>query len=142
MVTLSDGKVILFGGEDDAQNMYNDLFAYDSGQWNPITVINTPPQERKNQSAWFFDGKVYIHGGVGKNSQPFDDLWRYDPTTGEWVEVQIAGNKPSARRKLSNAARQCTTHVRPECTRDVQPSCTNNVQPSCTRLTAHLPHAR
>ncbi len=74
MVTLPDGKVILFGGEDDAQNIYNDLFAYDSGQWSPIPAAGTPPKERKNQSAWLLDGRLYIHGGVGKNSQHFDDL--------------------------------------------------------------------
>jgi len=93
MTTLPDGRILLFGGEDDAQNIYNDLFAYDSKQWSPITSTNTSPAARRNQVTWYRDGKLYIHGGVAKNHELLDDLWAFDVAKKEWAAVQTTGEK-------------------------------------------------
>ena len=97
MTTLPDGRILLFGGEDDPQNIYNDIFAYDSKQWSPITSVNTPPAARRNQTTWYRDGKLYIHGGVAKNHEMLDDLWAFDIAKKQWAEVQTGANKPLPR---------------------------------------------
>jgi len=97
MTTLPDGRILLFGGENDAQNIYNDLFAYDSKQWSPISSTNTPPAARRDQVTWYRDGKLYIHGGVAKNHEMLDDLWAFDVAKKEWAKMQTGTTKPPAR---------------------------------------------
>jgi len=97
MTTLPDGRILLFGGEDDAQNIYNDLFAYDSEEWTPVTALNTPPAARRNQCVWYHDGRMYIHGGVAKNHEVLEDLWAFDIAKKEWSELQTGGTKPAPR---------------------------------------------
>lgn len=96
LTTLPDGKVLLFGGENSSQDMYNDLYSYDNGQWGPITPASPPPTPRKGHSTWYINGKVYVHGGKGK-SQAMGDLWSYDVASREWKEVQTTGLKPQPR---------------------------------------------
>jgi hypothetical protein len=96
MTTLPDGRILLFGGEDDAQNIYNDLFAYDSKQWSPITSTNASPAARRNQETWYRDGKLYIHGGVAKDHEMLDDLWAFDVAKREWAQIQTGTTKPIA----------------------------------------------
>lgn len=95
--TLPDGKILLFGGESIAQDMYNDLHSYDGGEWTLVTPTTTAPPARSRHCAWFTNGKFYVHGGIGNNFQPINDLWNYDPTTKEWTPIDMAGNHPSAR---------------------------------------------
>lgn len=95
IVTLPDGRVLVFGGEN-SQDMYNDLFAYDSGQWRPLPLANQPPAERTDHCLWYGNNKVYVHAGKSK-TQFFNDLWSYDLQTNQWTEIQTGGTKPSAR---------------------------------------------
>ncbi|HQO35072.1 MAG TPA: kelch repeat-containing protein, partial [bacterium] len=97
MATLPDGRVVLFGGEDDAQNMYNDLFSYESEQWSPVTATDFTPAQRRNQVVWFHDGALYIHGGVAKNHEMLEDLWAFDLAKQKWEEMQTGTTKPFAR---------------------------------------------
>jgi hypothetical protein len=97
MMTLPDGKILLFGGEDEAVNMFSNLFAYENGQWTSIAPSNAPPSARRNQSSWIFDGKMYIHGGVGKDHRMMDDLWSYNTVTREWSEIPTGSTKPAPR---------------------------------------------
>ena len=55
---LPDGKILLFGGEGNAQELYNDLHAYDNGQWTLVTPANPAPPARRSQCAWYANGKI------------------------------------------------------------------------------------
>jgi len=96
MVTLPDGRVFLFGGEDAQDVLMNDLSELDSYAWNAITPNNSPPPIRKDHQAWARDDLMYIYGGYGENGA-LDDMWSYNSTTNIWQEEQISGPRPSAR---------------------------------------------
>jgi N-acetylneuraminic acid mutarotase len=69
-----NGSLIFFGGEDDSHNMFNDLYLYNQGNWNPLEGRNPPPA-RRDHAAWVANNKLYVHGGQGTNYETvFDDL--------------------------------------------------------------------
>ncbi|MCD6456104.1 MAG: hypothetical protein J7K81_04875 [Methanophagales archaeon] len=43
MVTLPDGRVMLFGGEGYQGDLKDDLFVYDANGWNTVDPENDPP---------------------------------------------------------------------------------------------------
>ena len=91
---LPDGRVICYEGVED---IYNDLFAYDNGEWNALVPTTTPPPPRKHCGSWSGNGKLYINGGE-KNTRPYclNDTWNYDTATGEWSQISTT-NTPAAR---------------------------------------------
>jgi N-acetylneuraminic acid mutarotase len=97
LTPLPNENIFLFGGQESAQKMYNDLHSYNNGQWTPVTPDNNAPPERSNHCAWYLNGKLYVQGGVTETQGPLNDLWNYDPVTKEWTMVNVTGNKPSAR---------------------------------------------
>lgn len=95
LVTLPDGRVIMFGGQGENNTLFNDLnFFMDT--WTPEIPENESPPERKNHSAWAVEDKMYIHGGAGY-SMFYDDLWSYDFSQNTWTMHSPAGIIPEAR---------------------------------------------
>ena len=101
MVTLPDGRVLLFGGEG-GQGLFNDLYAYENSSWTELTPDNTPPPARRDHQAWARGDEMYVYGGYGENGA-LDDIWSYNTTTNSWQQIQITGNKPSARQGHATA---------------------------------------
>ncbi len=96
VVTLPDGRVMLFGGEGYQGDLKNDLFIYDANGWNTIVPANDPPPERKEHIAWFLGSKLWIFGGYGTNG-PLNDLWTYDINYNEWSQPVVSGTPPQPR---------------------------------------------
>jgi len=95
MVTLPDGRVMLFGGEGYQGELKNDLFTYDANGWNTVIPANDPPPKRKEHQAWTMGSKMFVYGGYGE-SGPLNDMWTYDTDSNEWYEPSV-GSKPPAR---------------------------------------------
>ena len=96
MVTLPDGRVFLFGGEDHQGSLFNDLYAFENNGWAKMTPNNSPPPARKDHQAWTRADLMYIYGGEGENGA-LDDLWSYNVTTNTWQQEEISGPRPPAR---------------------------------------------
>ncbi|MCF7709171.1 MAG: hypothetical protein K9N52_09765 [Verrucomicrobia bacterium] len=95
MVTLPDGRVMLFGGEDVSGHLFNDLHTFD-GAWNEVVPENDPPPARRDHQAWVRNQQMYVTGGFGE-SNLLDDTWRYDIENNEWRQVTHSGPRPSPR---------------------------------------------
>ncbi len=90
MATLG-GKVILFGGEQDANDILNDTWAWDGMSWTQLNVSN-PPAARFHAGMTTFQDKIVLFGGAGAipNGVPFlGDTWTFDGTA--WAEVATTG---------------------------------------------------
>jgi hypothetical protein len=96
MVTLSDGRVLLFGGEGENSVLLNDVHVFNDGEWSQVAT-NNPPPARRDHGAWVSNDQMLVHGGLGAGQQALNDLWRYNPDTNSWTEVQQVGPRPSAR---------------------------------------------
>ena len=104
LVTLPDGRVMLFGGVDASDILFNDLHVFAANKWSPITPANDPPPGRGLHTAWVYGDRMYVQGGIGKPvpGQTYttlhEDLWRYDLPSNTWQQLQ---NPPDA---ISNFA--------------------------------------
>jgi N-acetylneuraminic acid mutarotase len=96
MVTLPDGRVMLFGGEGPQADLFNDLFVYDSEGWNSVAPSNEPPSPRRDHEAWMEGDNMYVYGGLGQ-AGPTSDLWSYDIVENKWTEHIMYGTIPPAR---------------------------------------------
>jgi len=96
MVTLPDGRVFLFGGEDVEGTLLNDTYAFDTNGWKEMIPNNSPPPKRKFHQAWTRADLMYIYGGEGENGA-LGDLWIYNPATNTWHQEVISGPRPAAR---------------------------------------------
>lgn len=86
MVTLPDGRVLLYGGSDDLGAWFNDLHAFAADQWSTINPSGASPAERANHRAWVGGGNMYIYGGFGPSL--YEDFWRYNTTTNLWEQLE------------------------------------------------------
>ncbi|MBN1199051.1 MAG: T9SS type A sorting domain-containing protein [Bacteroidales bacterium] len=96
MVTIPEGKILLFGGGVPGQDLFNDLFVFEQNDWNEITPENAPPPARMEHEAWISGDKMYIYGGLGE-SGPLDDMWTYDLSLNRWEQPSLPGGRPPAR---------------------------------------------
>lgn len=70
MTYLDNGKVILFGGEDNNNILLNDTWEYDINyhKWKKITYNQKKPAARKNTAlAYNGNGKIVMFGGMIDN---------------------------------------------------------------------------
>lgn len=94
--TLPDGRVLYIDPEH-IEDIYNDLYAYNNGEWNGVATTTNPPPPRLHCGNWNKNGKVYINGGI-KSTPPVwtDETWSLDLTTFEWSLLSTI-NAPTAR---------------------------------------------
>ncbi|MBA4379909.1 MAG: hypothetical protein C0393_04360, partial [Anaerolinea sp.] len=94
MVTLPDGRVMLFGGVDGSDKLFNDLHVFDGIIWSPMTPANDPPPGRSLHTAWVYGDRMYVADGIGKPvpGQTYttlhEELWRYDLPSNTWQQLQ------------------------------------------------------
>jgi hypothetical protein len=94
MATL-DNRVILFGGEQDANHILADTWSFDGTSWTQVPTAHSPAA-RFHAGMTAFDGKLVLYGGAGAipNGAPFyGDTWTFDGT--DWTQASSSG--PSAR---------------------------------------------
>jgi N-acetylneuraminic acid mutarotase len=90
-----NGKLYLFGGEQDANHILNDTWSWDGVSWTQLD-FSTPPPPRFHAGMTTFRNEIVLFGGAGDipSGPPFlGDTWTFDGNT--WTQVATTG--PSAR---------------------------------------------
>ncbi|MCZ7584923.1 MAG: hypothetical protein M5R36_17195 [Deltaproteobacteria bacterium] len=85
MVTLPDGKVMLFGGENINAELQNDLHKFENNGWHPTAPSTASPPGRRDHLAWTDGQKLYVSGGRTA-SETLSDLWEYDFASNAWTQ--------------------------------------------------------
>ncbi len=89
-----DGRVILFGGEGDQGELFNDLhMSGDGNGWNEVVPTNDPPPPRRDHTAWMASCDMMVYGGYGADG-PLGDMWKYSITDNTWSQVPINETSP------------------------------------------------
>jgi hypothetical protein len=93
MATLGD-RVILFGGEQDANHILADTWSFDGTTWTQLTTAHAPAA-RFHAGMTTYGGKVVLYGGASPIPGPgfYGDTWAFDGA--DWT--QASTNGPSAR---------------------------------------------
>jgi len=103
MVTLDDGRVPVFGGEDYRGDLQNSTcgFCAEVQAWEPSFTTNSPPARLWATLTKISDHEVALFGGMGEAGEVLDDLYILDLDTNEWHEVKVTTPPPA--RKLHAA---------------------------------------
>lgn len=64
LVTLPDGRVVVFGGEDAYGNLHNDMYKCDQEEWAPVIPYNQNPAPRRDHEAWIREDHMIVSGGL------------------------------------------------------------------------------
>jgi N-acetylneuraminic acid mutarotase len=95
------GRVMLFGGMDEANQVLNDLWTYDlaANTWTELEPAGAVPSARVGHSMTYDpeSGKILLFGGMDETNGNLNDLWVYDPAANTWTELEPAGEVPLAR---------------------------------------------
>ncbi len=97
MTTYGD-KIVLFGGEEDANHILNDTWEWDGSTWTERSVAGPPPRWHAGMAP--FAGKLVLFGG-DSGSGWLGDTWRWDGSN--WAQASAAG--PPARYAYTLASR-------------------------------------
>ncbi|MEW5304715.1 MAG: hypothetical protein WDW36_007307 [Sanguina aurantia] len=103
-VVAMGGRLLLFGGAPKEGPMMDDLWSLDlaSLRWARLSPTGARPAARCSHFAGSIDGRyMWVVGGAhyaspGKLAN-VDDVAVYDSEADAWVEVDVAGPRPSAR---------------------------------------------
>ncbi len=93
MAQLTDGKILLFGGNNITQHeLNNDTWIFDlaTKQWTIINTIHKPAERFRHGMANITDGKVLLFGGQvlsGNTHVEVNDTWIFDIETMDWEEL-------------------------------------------------------
>jgi hypothetical protein len=90
VVTLSDGNVLLAGGDGPASGT-SELFLFDENRFIPSGTLVTP--RLVAQGGLLPDGRVVLSGGLPLRMHEFQPLSTaeiWDPKTGLWTELPSA----------------------------------------------------
>ncbi|KAK7206530.1 kelch repeat protein TeaB [Myxozyma melibiosi] len=84
-----DGKLIVFGGEDESGRLLNDLYVYDlrSSSWTQPVTYGNPPYQRSRHAACLSEcrTRLYFSGG-SRHGSVLGDIFCLDLTTMTWSD--------------------------------------------------------
>ncbi|RTE09831.1 cadherin-like beta sandwich domain-containing protein [Paenibacillus whitsoniae] len=95
-------KVLLFGGEGDAQSgVLGDTWLWDgmTAQWEKLTGLSDSPSARGGAQLAFDGEQLVLFGGYtgsGNSETPLGDTWLWDGTAKTWTQVNPAQSPPAA----------------------------------------------
>ena len=102
VVKLSDDRVMMFGGEDENADLFDDLHLFQDNQWFLVETTGDTPEARKGHEAWVTSNdKMMIMGGESVSGL-LNDLWSYDPSQNTWIEETVTTSVPQARSRFGS----------------------------------------
>ena len=91
---VNDGKLWVFGGQDEDNNKLNDLWCFDpsAASWSQIKVKagDCLPQPRSGHSTVTYGSKMYIFGGIVELTKELNDFVVYDFNTQKFMSSNEA----------------------------------------------------
>lgn len=101
MVTLPDGKVMLFAGADSGVNLFNDLHQFNGSNWSSFQSTGVEPPAFVGHSMTVMNNGqepvIMIFGGKDALGNNTSTLYKFDLNTGELTEQEYDGNGPPNR---------------------------------------------
>ena len=91
----ADGRLVLYGGQDNGSRALGDLWRLGDGRWTRLD--DPPPAARRLYAAAQAGPDVWIFGGAGRDDRVLDDLWRVDRASLSFARVRPDGPAPSGR---------------------------------------------
>ncbi|MBI4320157.1 MAG: hypothetical protein HY675_16835, partial [Chloroflexi bacterium] len=95
-VTLPDGRVLLFGGEESDGTLRNDLFAFQNNNWASVDQTNPPSPRYGHTMVTLPDGRVMLFGGEQSDGTLSNGLFRFQ--NNGWGPLDPANDPPPARK--------------------------------------------
>ncbi|MBW0493722.1 hypothetical protein O181_033437 [Austropuccinia psidii MF-1] len=104
-VAIIGSKFFIFGGQTDNGRFMNDLWSFDlhklksgSPKWQLIDIPPSAsiPAPRTGHTLVTYSDSIYIFGGTD-GQYHYNDTWHYDPSTGNWRELDCIGYIPLPR---------------------------------------------
>ncbi|MFH1634326.1 MAG: kelch repeat-containing protein, partial [Chloroflexota bacterium] len=96
LVTMPDGRGILFGGEHQPGELFDDLHIFEQDQWSMVTPVGDSPPARRAHSRWVRGDIMFIYGG--KNADGLlAELYSYSPDAKQWSLIVPNNDPPAAR---------------------------------------------
>ena len=84
-----NGKLYVFGGQDDDNNKLDDLWEFDTqqGTWRQIQIQegDLRPLARSGHTAVTYNNKMYIFGGILELTKELNDMLVFDFATMKFV---------------------------------------------------------
>jgi len=99
MVSLADGSIITFGGENAGGELFNDLFVFKDNNWNPVSADNPPTARYGHMMVTLPDGEVVLFGGENAEGDMLDDLFVFK--NANWNPLSAPGVLPPPRKDHS-----------------------------------------
>lgn len=85
------GKGYLFGGQDTAEVIHKDLWAYDPSTDTWAQKADLPGSARRDAVSFVIGNYAYVGTGMDSVSAPvgltLKDFWRYNPLTNAWTAI-------------------------------------------------------
>lgn len=97
LVTMPDGRGILYGGEDSLGELFDDLHIFEQDTWNQVIPAGGSPSARRDHRAWVRGDFMMIFGGFGNSGELLNDLWSFDPTANTWSQIAYTNDPPDPR---------------------------------------------
>ncbi|KAL0051175.1 hypothetical protein WJX82_003103 [Trebouxia sp. C0006] len=100
---LPEGRLLIFGGMDDAGKFKNDMFVIDIKRlvWFGMKAKGAPPKGRAYHSATAVGGRVVIMGGQGTGDKAWSlkEVYTLNTDAWKWTEhtSEVEGEAPSPR---------------------------------------------
>jgi hypothetical protein len=93
LASLSDGSVLLFGGERLTQEGWIDdgdswILQPRRGAWTKLETAVSPPARRLALASPIEGGKVLLAGGSSGEDKRLEDCWLFDPREAAWSRIE------------------------------------------------------
>jgi hypothetical protein len=91
----ADGRLVLYGGQDNGSRALGDLWRLDDARWSRLA--DPRPAARRLYALAEAGPEAWLFGGASRDDQVLEDLWLIDRASLAFERVRPGGPTPAAR---------------------------------------------